>query len=545
MTPANFIIYVIKTASTEYRYLNRFSPLIFIGSVSRRYCFVYYHFRQVRLCAVSLVLIFVYVAIGVIYPFQRISFVPDHISYFGNAAHLIYRLSFIISGTDRLTRQRTFSFELLRVATVIRLLYSYTLHQSISSFTMSSSKSTTGPPSSLFTAVLFQSSLQNSNNNNDDVEVEPNCLSMLQEPLLTESSTDTVTKESGFDTTTTSSSPLQDAAWLLRLKVLNFSTGSLSALLSQYILSQTMWNETVLSSPFGSVLIFSLLWSFWTCVIVFSSMFCNVWILGYRHNNNKNTATKTPSANEWDRLVFQMEAHHVVGALLAISLTWIFIDVLRIAVHARAMYSGIFVLMTAVCYGIFFKVMVSSNPAESVMMPTYQLLATTLGLIVGLCSQFVLSFALWRDHMTSPIFSNVILFSLVWSVLTVSITFLGCVTLRSLTIDENENGGDGDENTTGSKESALEKERIHLRMESHYVFAALIGICGAWILMDLVLDMPQQILPSLGMLVVALAAFSGIIYCFPEAQCLEEYSENMEQEGQQQTYTSVAVVDTV
>lgn len=422
-------------------------------------------------------------------------------------------------------------------------------HSLLSSSTMSNK--TTAPPSSLFTAVLFQSSRQNSN---DEVDQEPNCLSKLQEPLL-ESSIDPI-KESS------SNSCFTDAAWLLRLKVLNFSTGSLSALLSQYILSQIMWNETVLSSPIGPVVIFSLVWSFWTCVIVFSSMFCNVWILEYRHKksntsstnktiNNNSTKTLSSSAKEWDRLVFQMEAHHVVGALLAISLAWIFIDVLRLAVHARAMHTGIFVTLTVFCYGIFFRVMVSSNPTESPMMPTYQLLATTLGLIVGLCSQFLLSFCLWKDHMTSPILSNVMLFSLVWSVLTVIITFIGCIALRSLALDEHDrNGEDEGDHATLSKEIALETERIHLRMESHYVFAALIGICGAWILMDLVLDMPQQILPSLGMLVVALCAFSGIIYCFPEDQCLEEYSLTMteqqtEKQQQQQSYVAVAVVDTV
>jgi hypothetical protein len=400
---------------------------------------------------------------------------------------------------------------------------------------MSSSKSTTAPPSSLFTAVLFQSSPQNKN---DAVDQEPNCLLKLQEPLLTESSTE---KESS----TTITSPLQDAAWLLRLKVLNFSTGSLSALLSQYILSQTMWNETVLSSPFGPVVIFSLMWSFWTCVIVFAFMFCNVWILERRHKKSNYNADKT-STRDWDRLVFQMEAHHVVGALLAISLAWIFIDVLRLAVHARAMHTGLFVAMTTVCYGIFFRVMVHTNPNESVMMPTYQLLATTLGLIVGLSSQFILSFCLWTDHMTSPVLSNVILFSLVWSVLTVIITFLGCMALRSLALDEHEHEDDKFD-VVISKKHALETEQIHLRMESHYVFAALIGICGAWILMDLVLDMPEQILPSLGMLIVALTAFSAIIYSFPEAQCLEEYSATMEEMEQQtqQNYARVAVVDTV
>jgi hypothetical protein len=315
----------------------------------------------------------------------------------------------------------------------------------------------------------------------------------------------------------------------------------------------------VLEQPTIPVVLFSLVWSFWTCVIVFASMFCNVWILEYRlkknsanniknatSNNKTNNNNINNSAREWDRVVFQMEAHHVVGALLAISLAWIFIDVLRLAAQARAMHTGLFCTMTVVCYAVFFRVMVSTNPAESQMMPTYQLLATTLGLIVGLCSQFVLSFSLWKDHMTVPVIANVVVFSLVWSILTVILVFLGCVALRSLALDESYDITTTSEEDAATvqqcnKEAALDTERIHLRMESHYVFATLIGICGAWILMDLVLDMPQQILPSLGMLGMALAAFSAIVHCFPEEQCLEEYAYEYAATMQQE-YTSVAVV---
>ena len=59
-------------------------------------------------------------------------------------------------------------------------------------------------------------------------------------------------------------------------------------------------------------------------------------------------------------------------------------------------------------------------------------------------------------------------------------------------------------------------------MESHYVFCSLIGICVAWILMDLVLGMSDQIVPSFFMLLASLVAFRLILHCFPEDKCLQE-----------------------
>jgi hypothetical protein len=406
---------------------------------------------------------------------------------------------------------------------------------------MTTKTNTTAPPSSLFTAVLFQF----------NKEGEQEALSPLQVPLLTSTKSSNTDSNNNTVSANNTASPWQDAAWVLRLKLVSFCTGSLSALLSQYVLSQTLWNESVLDRPLLPVIFFSLVWSFLTCVVVFSSMFLNVWILERRYNSNNNKSSNKSSKNkitkEWDQVVFQMEAHHVVGALLAISLAWIFVDVLRLAVHhTRVVHTGMFVALTVAAYGIFFRVMVSGNPAESQMMPTYQLLATTLGLIVGLCSQFVLSFSLWTEHMTVPVLSNVILFSVVWSLLTVLITFLGCVALRNLALDDDDYDDADDTDSAAKinskKQAAIDIERIHLRMESHYVFAALIGICGAWILMDLVLDMPQQILPSLVMLAVALAAFTGIIYCFPEDQCLDEYAVTIDGQHEQQQQQTVVIV---
>lgn len=112
--------------------------------------------------------------------------------------------------------------------------------------------------------------------------------------------------------------------------------------------------------------------------------------------------------------------------------------------------------------------------------------------------------------MTKPVIENVVAFSMLWSVCSVVLTFVGCVSLRLLTLDET---------------NRLSAERIFLRMESHFIFCSLIGICIAWILIDLIMDMQEQIVPSILMLVVSLLAFCGIVSCFPEEKCLEDLQD--------------------
>jgi hypothetical protein len=199
---------------------------------------------------------------------------------------------------------------------------------------------------------------------------------------------------------------------------------------------------------------------------------------------------------------------------MSISTAWIMLDVLQLRVPGHTTHNFVVFSLAIVGYLIFFRCMTRLSPGENESndkvadsFPTYQLVASTLGLIIGICSQFTLSFVLWTNHMSTPVVGNVVLFSLLWSVCTVVITFTGCLTLRFLTNDEN---------------NPRTAERIFLRMESHYVFCSLIGICLAWILMDVVMGMSEQIAPSIVMLSISLAAFRVILYFFPEEKCLEE-----------------------
>lgn len=353
------------------------------------------------------------------------------------------------------------------------------------------------PPDAVFTAVIFQ---QSSPKNGE-----------LEEPLLNKESSMTTTTATHVPIAkpdeTNAVSPLESKSLLLRLKILSFVTGCLIACVSQLILSQTLWDSDILDRPAQDVVVFSLLWSFWTCGAVFVIMLALIFGV-YKFLNIKR------DDKLWDDCVFQMEAHLIVGALISISTAWIMLDVLQLRVPGHTTHNIVVFSLAIVGYLLFFRcmTMASAEDASSAdqvakVLPTYQLVASTLGLIVGICSQFLLSFVLWTDHMSKPIIDNVVVFSLLWSVLTVLITFSGCVTLRFLTCDE---------------ANQVTAERIFLRMESHYVFCSLIGICAAWILMDVVLGMSEQVYPSLVMLLVSLAAFRIILYCFPEEKCLEE-----------------------
>lgn len=346
------------------------------------------------------------------------------------------------------------------------------------------------PPEAVFTAVIFQHSSSTP--------------SELEEPLL-EKSTVEVPVAKPVDNNV--ASPLENKSVILRLKILSFVTGCLIACASQLILSQTLWDSDILERPAQDVVVFSLLWSFWTCGAVF------LFMLGLIYGVFKFLNIKKDD-KLWDDCVFQMEAHLIVGALISISTAWIMLDVLQLRIPGHTTHNIVVFSLAIVGYLIFFRCMTLSSPSERAStdatansLPTYQLVASTLGLIVGICSQFLLSFVLWTDHMAKPIIDNVVVFSLLWSVCTVVITFSGCLTLRFLTSDEI---------------NQLTAERIFLRMESHYVFCSLIGICAAWILMDVVLGMSEQIAPSIVMLTVSLAAFRVILYCFPEEKCLEE-----------------------
>jgi hypothetical protein len=388
--------------------------------------------------------------------------------------------------------------------------------------------------------------------------------SSLEEPLLPRGRGDRCSAEGNQVSAKNATTTTGGSCWTVplgRIKLLSLVTGALIAVASQLLLGQIMWKPAhaahnansaaaVYETPRSTreIVVFSLLWSFFTCVMIFGSLaifvrcICRFCLHHQRPSEHEvkmgihdsTAASNQPRIVDLDGDLFQIEAHHIVGSLLSISFIWILVDICQSISKKQKWQNGlglpslhqdvVYMVIAAAWYAIFVRCIMrkSSNTkakdgdatgrSGSIggLMSTYQMIAATLGLISGLCSQFLLSFVLWTDHMTKPVIENVVVFSLLWSVCSVILTFVGCVSLRLLTLDE---------------ASRISAERIFLRMESHFIFCSLIGICMAWILIDLIMDMREQIVPSILMLAASLLAFCGIVACFPEDKCLADLQD--------------------
>ena len=178
---------------------------------------------------------------------------------------------------------------------------------------------TKSPPEAIFEAVLFQHAARNTE---------------LEEPLLdkTTASAQVPIAKPEEEEYENVPSPLENKSVLLRLKFLSFVTGCLIACASQLILSQTLWDSDILDRPAQDVVVFSLLWSFWTCGAVFVIMLGLIFGVYKFLNIKKNDKL-------WDDCVFQMEAHLIVGALISISTAWIMLDVLQLRVPGHTTHN--------------------------------------------------------------------------------------------------------------------------------------------------------------------------------------------------------------
>ena len=291
---------------------------------------------------------------------------------------------------------------------------------------------------------------------------------------------------------------------LSRFKIVAFLSGSLIAVASQLVLGEMLWQDDILQQSTAHILVFSLHWSFWTCLVIFGAMFLLIQAM------QSNPALHALTAD--DNHLFQLEAHHVIGSLTAISLTWLLNDVWHVNTSNNKLSTGMLIAVCLLLYALFCGWMVSSScgrQGDASLLQTLVVMSSLLGLVVGACSQFFLAAILWDEPMQQPLIGNVVVFSLVWSLLTVLMTAAGCASLRAL-IDHDE------------KESS---QRAILRMEAAYVSCTLLGICTSWILMDVCLDMLDQIGPSLGLLAVSMALFRLVLYCFPEDECVVREQE--------------------
>lgn len=340
----------------------------------------------------------------------------------------------------------------------------------------------------------------------------------LQEPLLSTSERNEVVKDE------------TDCELLNHIKIISFAIGAAVTIFSQYVLWLTYWNEAILEMGSWTMVKFGFVWSCWTCLFIFGAMACSISIL----NKVYKLSDRFTGSLDWDDVMFLMEAHHVVGALISISVGWTVVDALRLCKPEKQIHNMVYLLLTAIWYvicAVFFNqeqrryeerydeeeaVARNKNKIDlDKLLPTYKLIASTLGMIIGATSQFALSMVLWNENTTKPIIeNNIYIFSSLWSLCTVIMAFIGCSLLNCLTPQDDKEATD-----------AVQTERIFLRMESYYIFSSLCGICTAWILIDMVMDMTSQIVPSLCMLTVSLIAFRAILLCFPEHKCLEEIKQ--------------------
>lgn len=254
------------------------------------------------------------------------------------------------------------------------------------------------------------------------------------------------------------------------------------------------------------LLLFSLGWSLLSCLIV--NCFMAVFV-----RDMKTSFYRIPNPegddNVWSETASTMEAFVIGGALVSISAWWLVLDMG--AVHLPLATSSVvgLVMVSTVIY-IFFISM--TMPGKNGIPAWWNcLIASILGLVLGFGSQTSLSAFFWTGLVPKPALSNLFVFSLIWSGCTILVTFLGCMALRYLKPDD---------------KSLISSERAYLRMESFYVLSSLVGISFAWISLDIVLGLTQQIVPSVLMLIVSLLLFRFILYCFPEEKCLEEFEKD-------------------
>jgi hypothetical protein len=137
--------------------------------------------------------------------------------------------------------------------------------------------------------------------------------------------------------------------------------------------------------------------------------------------------------------------------------------------------------------------------------------ALLLGLLVGFFIQFstlganFLVITLWGEDVVTKSKTDIVVFSLLWSFFTSAMAIVILGFLRNLvTITYSAVGG----------RSADLLEEMVLHMECRFVVGALVGVCLAWTMTDVLLGMRAQIVYSLVTLVVALVWCKIMMICF-------------------------------
>jgi hypothetical protein len=154
----------------------------------------------------------------------------------------------------------------------------------------------------------------------------------------------------------------------------------------------------------------------------------------------------------------------------------------------------------------------------------FKMSSLCLGLLVGffiqastLGANYLVVTVSGEDVMTTSK-KDIVLFSLLWSLFTSGLAIVILAFLRNLVRVTYE---------TDNEEQNDQLDDMILHMECRFVVGALIGVCTAWALTDLILGLSVQIVYSFLTLGVALAWCKLMMWCFtyPEEE-EEDYEQN-------------------
>lgn len=157
----------------------------------------------------------------------------------------------------------------------------------------------------------------------------------------------------------------------------------------------------------------------------------------------------------------------------------------------------------------------SERELATPLVGTFKNHSLSLGLLIGFFVQFstlganFLILALWGDDIVNKSQSQIVVLSAVWSAFTsfmaiLTLGFLRSVITITLRTSLPRNCING--------EAILEEIVLHL--EYHFVMGALVGVCLAWTVTDILLGMNIQIIFSLITMVVSLLWCKLMMYCF-------------------------------
>ena len=161
------------------------------------------------------------------------------------------------------------------------------------------------------------------------------------------------------------------------------------------------------------------------------------------------------------------------------------------------------------------------RPLETSLFQSFKMSSLVLGLLIGFFIQFstlganFLVITLWGEEVVTKSKSDIVIFSLLWSLFTSAMAIIILGFLRNLvTISYS---------SLRREEDILEEMILH--MECRFVVGALVGVCLAWTMTDLLLGMKAQIMYSLVTLGVALFWCQIMIKCFVSSERKAERSE--------------------